>query len=186
MASRSWYTVRGWPVPVQLRSTSIGVPTSIVGPDCRQTSRGYGRSVDEAGQVTVGAIRSARQVWSACGRSSAKGSPRSEDRRSTWPRWGRTPPDDHGQQRLATLTRPRRSAAVSERSPRSSETRIVSRTEEVAGLRRRLMCNRLVATGTLDAALAAATRDLQGPPISLAEASRKLTPFGSGRPAWWG
>jgi hypothetical protein len=37
------------------------------------------------------------------------------------PRWGRAPPGSHGQQRIATVSRPRRSAAVSERSPWSSD-----------------------------------------------------------------
>jgi hypothetical protein len=37
------------------------------------------------------------------------------------PRWGRRPPDDHGQQRIATVSPSRRSAALSERSPRSSD-----------------------------------------------------------------
>jgi|SRR5215207_2906447 hypothetical protein len=36
------------------------------------------------------------------------------------PRWGRAPPGSHRQQRIATVSRPRRSAAVSERSPWSS------------------------------------------------------------------
>ncbi|SRR6266545_3490688 len=36
------------------------------------------------------------------------------------PRWGRIPTGSHGQQRLATVSRPRRSAASSERSPSSS------------------------------------------------------------------
>jgi hypothetical protein len=40
--------------------------------------------------------------------------------RDPGPRWGRTPPEDHGQPRIATVSRPRRSVAVSERSPRSS------------------------------------------------------------------
>ena len=35
------------------------------------------------------------------------------------PRWGRAPPENHGQQRRATVSRPCWSAAVSERSPRS-------------------------------------------------------------------
>jgi hypothetical protein len=35
------------------------------------------------------------------------------------PHWGRTRPDDHGQQRIATVSRPHRSVAVCERSPRS-------------------------------------------------------------------
>ena len=37
------------------------------------------------------------------------------------PRWGRRSPDDHGQQRIATVSPSRRSAALSERSPRSSD-----------------------------------------------------------------
>jgi hypothetical protein len=37
------------------------------------------------------------------------------------PRWGRAPPDDHEQQRRATVSRPCRSATVSERSPRSPD-----------------------------------------------------------------
>jgi hypothetical protein len=37
------------------------------------------------------------------------------------PRWGRAPPENLGQQRRATVSRPRRSAGVSERSPRWSE-----------------------------------------------------------------
>jgi hypothetical protein len=39
----------------------------------------------------------------------------------TGPRWGRTLPEYHGQQRLATVSRPRRSAAVSKRLPRSPD-----------------------------------------------------------------
>jgi hypothetical protein len=35
------------------------------------------------------------------------------------PRWGRAPPENHGQQRRTTVSRPCRSAAVSERPPRS-------------------------------------------------------------------
>jgi hypothetical protein len=37
------------------------------------------------------------------------------------PRWGRARPDDQGQHRIVTVSRPRRSAAVSERSRRSSD-----------------------------------------------------------------
>jgi hypothetical protein len=37
------------------------------------------------------------------------------------PRWGRASLENYGQQRQATVSRPRRSAAVSERSPRSPE-----------------------------------------------------------------
>jgi len=36
------------------------------------------------------------------------------------PRWGRIRSEDHGQQRIATVSRPRRSAAVSKHSPRST------------------------------------------------------------------
>jgi hypothetical protein len=35
------------------------------------------------------------------------------------PHWGCTPPDDHGQQRITTVSRPHRSVAVCKRSPRS-------------------------------------------------------------------
>src|SRR5512132_2416580 len=41
--------------------------------------------------------------------------------RDPGPRWGRAPPANHGQQRLTTVSRPCRSATVSERSPRSSD-----------------------------------------------------------------
>jgi hypothetical protein len=41
--------------------------------------------------------------------------------RDPGPRWGRIPPEDHGQQRRATVSWPRRSAAIFERSLRSSE-----------------------------------------------------------------
>jgi hypothetical protein len=47
------------------------------------------------------------------------------------PHWGCTPPDDHGQQRIATVSRPHRSVAVARVRPGRSMTRIVSRTEEV-------------------------------------------------------
>src|SRR5215213_6178773 len=47
------------------------------------------------------------------------------------PHWGCTPTDDHGQQRIATVSRPHRSVAVARVRPGRSMTRIVSRTEEV-------------------------------------------------------
>jgi hypothetical protein len=45
---------------------------------------------------------------------------RRRDRKPPGPRWGRTPPEDHGQQQTATVSRTCRSAATSDRSPRSS------------------------------------------------------------------
>ena len=48
------------------------------------------------------------------------------------PHWGCPPLDDHGQQRIATVSRPHRSVAVARVRPGRSMTRIVSRTEEVA------------------------------------------------------
>ena len=37
------------------------------------------------------------------------------------PNWGRGPPDNQGQQRLATVSRPRRSVGISEHLSRSSK-----------------------------------------------------------------
>jgi hypothetical protein len=41
--------------------------------------------------------------------------------RDPGPHWGRIRPEDHGQQRLVTVSRSRRSVAVCERSPRSPD-----------------------------------------------------------------
>jgi hypothetical protein len=45
---------------------------------------------------------------------------RDQERTRPGPRWGRGPPDNQGRQRLATVSRSRRSAGVSEHSSRSS------------------------------------------------------------------
>jgi hypothetical protein len=51
--------------------------------------------------------------------------------RSTGPHWGRTPPEDHGQQRIAAVSRAPRSVAISERSPRYFKHPDCLSTEEV-------------------------------------------------------
>jgi hypothetical protein len=110
---------------VTSRTVSYGQlePASEPGrPPSRQAAppaRMYLRGISLPAQALIGlAIPTA---VSGHGRTRAPPEWRPRPESQLGPRWGRRPPEDHGQQRLATVSRSRRSADVSERSSRSPE-----------------------------------------------------------------